>query len=101
MRLVLMALMVFAAPIVGAANSASHTIDMENMQFSPAQLTVKAGDSVTWVNKDLVPHAILGSGMDSKTIAPGEKWTYHFKKKGDFKYDCAFHPTMHGDVTVQ
>lgn len=102
MRFALIALLVFAAPVLRAANpSLNHVINMENMGFSPDKLTVKVGETVTWVNKDLVPHAILGSGLDSKTIAPGAQWSYHFKKKGDFKYDCAFHPTMHGEIKVQ
>lgn len=80
-----------------------HIVAMEGMVFQPATLTVAAGDSVVWVNKDLVPHAVVTSGeaFDSKVIEFSKSSSHTFAARGDFEYVCPFHPTMKGMVHVQ
>jgi len=80
-----------------------HTIVIENVQFSPATLTIHRGDRVIWVNKDLFPHsASAGSkAFDSGAIAPGASWTYTASRAGDYAYACTFHPTMKGRLIVR
>jgi len=82
---------------------AGHTIVIENLQFNPQVLTVKAGERITWVNKDLFPHTATAGAktFDSKAIAPNAVWTWVAQKPGTYTYVCAFHPTMKGTVTVQ
>ena len=69
-----------AGDVAGAANAAPrvHTVLMEGMRFQPEGLTVAAGDTVAWLNRDMVPHtATSASGrFDSNEIAPGKSWTY-------------------------
>ncbi len=74
----------------------THTVTMENMRFEPESLTVARGDTVVWVNKDLVPHtATSESGeFDSGTIQAEKSWTFTARQKGGFAYTCTFHPTM-------
>jgi plastocyanin len=72
----------------------THTVTVDSARFSPADLTVNAGDSIVWVNKDILAHTAttLQSGFDSKVIQPGKSWRYTVKRKGEFPYTCSFHP---------
>ncbi len=87
---------------IPAAYADSATVTIENMQFTPATLTVKRGDKVTWTNKDLVPHtATAGETFDSKDIEPGKSWSYVTKTAGQFKYVCTLHPSMTATLVVE
>jgi plastocyanin len=81
----------------------THTVTMADMKFVPQTLSVMAGDSVVWLNKDLVPHTATSTDgvFDSKTIEAGASWRHTVKKTGAFVYTCAFHPTMTGVVRVR
>jgi plastocyanin len=86
-----------------AAKPATHTIAIDGTRYQIDTLTVKAGDTVVWVNKDLLAHTVTSKtgGFDSQTILPGKSWKYVAKKKGEFAYTCTFHPTMKGTLKVQ
>jgi plastocyanin len=73
------------------------------MRFQPQTLTVSSGDTIVWVNKDLVPHTATSKagGFDSKTIQAGGSWKYTAGAKGEFAYICAFHPAMQATLRVQ
>lgn len=79
-----------------------YSVTIENMQFSPQRLTVRVGDRVVWVNKDLFPHTATADAkaFDSHAIAPSASWTYVAHHAGDYSYGCTFHPTMKGMLTV-
>jgi plastocyanin len=79
----------------------THTVIMESMEFRPKTLTVKVGDSIVWVNKDLVPHTATTDRFDSKTIPAGTSWKYTVLTKGEFPYGCTFHPTMRATLRVK
>ena len=83
-----------AALSVLARKPVTHTVAVDSMRFSPATLTVNLGDSIVWVNKDILPHTAttLKPGFDSKVIQPGKSWRYTVRKKGEFAYTCSFHP---------
>ena len=85
------------------AGPATHTVTIEGMRFHPRALTVSPGDSVVWVNRDLVPHTATSKAgrFDSKTIPADESWTYTAATKGDFAYICTFHPTMTATLRVR
>ena len=82
---------------------AEHVVTIEGMQFTPATLTLKRGDKVTWINKDLVPHTAtaVSKAFDSGVIAAGASWTYTVREEGGSAYVCLFHPTMQGTLIVQ
>lgn len=94
-------------PHCGRARSSApppvtHTVTIEGLQFIPAVLTVKAGDTIVWVNKDLFPHTATAAGaFDSKSIADGKSWQYTAASKGDYPYTCTFHPTMKATLRVE
>jgi plastocyanin len=92
-----------AAADTQAPAAAAHTVVIENMQFNPPQLTVHPGDRIVWVNKDLFPHTVTADGkvFDSGSIAADASWGYLAAKKGSFAYNCTFHPTMQGRITVE
>jgi len=85
------------------AKGASHTVVIENMQYNPAQLRVRRGDRIVWVNKDLFPHTVTAPShaFDSGSIAANSSWTYVTSKAGEYAYGCTFHPTMKGLIEVQ
>lgn len=96
------------ALLLGASGSEAvaphrHVINIENLQFSPATLTVKRGDRIVWVNKDLVPHTATAADktFDSQLLAANASWSYTADKVGDFAYGCSYHPTMKAHLIVK
>jgi plastocyanin len=80
----------------------SHTITIESMRFEPADLTVRAGDTILWVNKDLFAHSATAEGVfDSRQIDPGSSWRLTLESAGDVPYVCTLHPTMKAIVRVR
>ena len=71
--------------------------------FSPDTLTVKVGTTVTWTNKDSVPHTISGDDgkWGSSSMGQNAAYQYTFNTAGAFPYYCAIHPSMKGTVIVQ
>jgi plastocyanin len=85
-----------------AAFAATHTVTIEGIQFQQPTLTVKRGDQVVWVNKDVVPHTATAAGQfDSGPIAPGKSWSWTASKPGPVDYICTYHPGMKGTVKVE
>lgn len=85
----------------------THTVTIDAVSNKPAKLSIALGDSVVWVNRDLIPHTATSSakkekgGFDSGVIAPGKSWKYTPKAAGTFDYICSFHPTMKGTLTIK
>jgi plastocyanin len=85
--------------------ASSATVVIEAFQYSPDHVTIRRGGTVTFVNKDGVPHTATpdpgahfkGTGL----IEGGAKATVRFDQKGRQAYHCDFHPSMTGVVTVQ
>ncbi|MEA2596390.1 MAG: hypothetical protein QOF01_2859 [Thermomicrobiales bacterium] len=76
-------------------------VDDDANGFSPGNLTVDAGQSVTFVNADDDPHTATGSGFDTGTIQPGGTATVVLDKPGTFAYACQIHPEMTGSIGVR
>ena len=86
-----------------AAGSASPSqVTIANFQFQPTSLTVHAGDTVAWENKDIVPHTVTDSGgtFDSGSIAPGGSWSLK-TTPGSYQYVCTLHPNMKATLIVK
>jgi plastocyanin len=81
----------------------AHTVTIEGMSFQPERLTVTAGDSVVWLNKDPFPHTATSTAaaFDSGHIAPEKSWKLTAEKTGEFGYVCSLHPTMKARLTVE
>lgn len=88
-----------AAVSLGASPSA---VTVEGMQFQPASVTVARGETVTWTNRDAVPHTATAAGkFDSGNIAPGKSFSRRMEQAGEFDYVCTYHPGMKGKVIVR
>ena len=88
-----------------ASRPAAVTVDVHKMKFSPENVTVKVGDTVTWKFSDKVPHAVQGigdsaMGINSPIFDNGE-WSHTFAVPGTYRYLCPLHPEMRGTVTVR
>ena len=87
----------------GRRKPTTHKVIMEGMVFKPASLTINAGDSVLWVNDDIVEHTATAAdnSWDSKLVAPEKSWKHTFKAKKSHQYVCKYHPTMKGTLVVK
>jgi len=81
----------------------ANEIVIQNFAFEPATLTVKAGATVTWVNRDDEPHTATATDkrFNSKTLENGDKFSTQFNSPGTYNYYCALHPKMTGQVIVK
>jgi plastocyanin len=81
----------------------SNDISIQNMNFSPASLTVPAGSTVTWTNNDGFAHTVTSktNAFDSGSIANGKTFSFTFSTAGKYDYYCSIHTSMTGLVVVQ
>ena len=84
-------------------SAAKNAVVIENFAFSPATLTVKVGDSVTWTNQDSVGHTITAddNSFDTGIIEQGKSKSNTFSKAGTYTYHCGVHPSMTGKIVVE
>ncbi|XUM20210.1 cupredoxin domain-containing protein [Bradyrhizobium oligotrophicum S58] len=93
-----------AALLLGATPLRAETIKVtiDNFTFTPAAVTVKVGDTVTWTNHDDIPHTVVSAGKyRSKTLDTDDSFSFTFAAAGDYKYFCSLHPHMTGLVKVE
>jgi plastocyanin len=83
------------------ANATKVTID--NFSFTPQEITVPAGTTVTWVNQDDVPHTVASTDnkFKSKALDTDDKFSFTFKDSGTYEYYCTVHPKMTAKVIVK
>jgi len=101
-----------ATLLLSAASSYSSTktpqpttaeVKVDNFSFGPATLTVAVGTTVTWTNRDDIPHTIVSTEkvFKSKVLDTDEKFSFTFDKAGTYPYFCSIHPKMTGSVVVR
>jgi plastocyanin len=79
-----------------------YTVVIQQMKFTPAEIGVNEGDTVIWINRDIVDHNVTeekNKEWSSSTLAPGKSWNMIVKKDAD--YLCTIHPVMKGKLTVK
>jgi plastocyanin len=84
------------------STSATDTVIISGMQFSPALLWANRGDTIVWINKDIVSHDVTGitnTELRSDTIAPGSSWKTTIG--ATMEYTCSIHPTMKAKVQIR
>ncbi|MGE5625764.1 MAG: plastocyanin/azurin family copper-binding protein [Bacillota bacterium] len=99
---------VMGALVAGAVRAADAPakgpeIGILNYKFDPDTVTVTAGTTVTWVNKDDVPHTIASSDKrftSSGGLDKGDSYSYTFNTPGTFAYYCSIHPFMTAKIVV-
>ena len=83
------------------ALAATLQISMENLEISPAEVTARVGDTVEWVNKDVLAHTATARNGDWDVMLPPRKsGTLVLKKAGTIEYYCRFHPNMKAVLIV-
>jgi plastocyanin len=95
--------LVAASSLSSAAPPESTQIVIKNFMFTPNALTVTAGATVTWVNKDDEPHSVVSdTGLfRSGAVDTNEAFSFKFDKPGTYHFTCAIHPRMVGTIVVQ
>ena len=79
-----------------------YKVDIKQMQFQPAELTLQKGDTVVWINHDIVAHDVTeetSKVWTSGPLAPGESWSLVVTESAD--YYCSIHVVMKGKLIVQ
>jgi plastocyanin len=85
------------------SSAANAEVKIDNFVFGPETITVPVGATVTWTNKDDIPHTTVSTDgvFKSKVMDTDEKFSYTFTKAGTYSYFCSVHPKMTGKVVVQ
>src|SRR6476620_1276602 len=86
-----------------SARAAEISVAIDNFTFSPQQITVKAGDTVIWTNRDDIPHTATSTtkSFGSEVLDTNGSFSFTFTTPGSFSYFCALHPHMTGSVVVE
>jgi len=93
-----------AGVLLAGAQSPAGAITIGNFTFNPQRLTVKAGTTVTWTNKDDIPHGIASANNTftrSKALDTDDSFSFTFTTPGTYQYFCYLHPRMTGTIVVE
>ena len=100
-RLIAFVLSALVAGTSISAQAATIQISMENLEISPAEASAKVGDTIEWINKDVLAHTATARNGDWDIMLPPKKsGTLVLKKAGTVDYYCRFHPNMKATLTV-
>ena len=96
---------VIAALLFGAmavpAQAETIQITLENLGFVPAEVSAKVGDTIEWINKDVLAHTATARNGDFDVTTPPKKTvTSVLKKAGTIEYYCRYHPNMKAVLTI-
>ena len=84
------------------AHAATIQIVMENLVISPAAASAKVGDTIEWVNKDVLAHTSTAKNGDFDVmLSPKQTVTSVVKKAGTVDYYCRFHPNMKATLKIE
>ena len=96
LRAAMLAVMAMAAP--------AHTGDIaiDNFAFTAPAITVPVGTTVTWTNRDDVPHTVVSTdkAFRSPALDTDQTFSHTFATPGTFTYYCSLHPRMTGQIVV-
>jgi amicyanin len=86
-----------------SAAAQSPSVHIDNFSFTPAEITVAPGATLTWVNGDDIPHTVVATNkaFRSKVMDTEQQFSFTFKEPGTYEYFCSLHPHMKGKVIVK
>ena len=93
-----------ASVLFARADGPTGTVSIDNFSFAPQTLTVKAGTTVTWNNRDDIPHGIGSSNnafKRSPALDTDDSYSFTFTTPGTYQYFCYLHPKMVGSIVVE
>jgi plastocyanin len=77
-------------------------VAIADFKYDPAELSVPAGTTVSWMNEDGAPHTVtFDDGPDCGRLSQGDSTALTFDTPGEYSYFCALHPNMRASVTVE
>ena len=81
----------------------THVVEIQAFSFQPQRTVMASGDTVVWINRDIVPHTITAEGgtWPAHTLEEGQTWEMVVEESGTFPYFCEFHPHMKGLVATR
>ena len=87
----------------GSTAAAGTVIMAKDFMFAPTSLTIRAGSTVTWTNRDDEPHSVVSdSGLfRSGALDTNQSFSFRFEKPGTYRYTCSIHPRMVGTIVVR
>jgi plastocyanin len=91
-------------PTAMAQKHPTRTVSIQNFSFKPANITIKRGTKVRWINKDSTTHTVTANkkgSFNSGRLGPGKSYTHTFKSAGKKRYHCNIHTDMRGSVVVK
>ncbi len=85
------------------AKAQATQVTIDNFTFGPDTLTVAVNSTVTWVNKDDIPHTVVATDgtFRSRAIDTDQTFSFKFDKPGTYTYYCSVHPKMVGKIVVR
>jgi len=99
------AAMIHGGSIARAAveKNAASSISIDNFSFTPKEITVAVGTTITWVNHDDVPHTVVSTDKKfrSRALDTDDQFSFTFTDAGTYSYFCSVHPIMIGKVIVK
>ena len=103
--MIAMLMLITASRGSSAQNPQPATVEVkiDNFSFGPTTSTVAVGATVTWTNRDDIPHTVVSTDkvFKSKVLDTDEKFSFTFSKPGTYPYFCSIHPKMTGSVVVE
>jgi amicyanin len=78
-------------------------VKIDNFTFDPPEITVKSGATVTWTNRDDIPHTVVAKELAfrSKALDTDDTYSFTFTTAGTYEYFCSLHPHMVGKIVVR
>jgi plastocyanin len=103
LRAVLAVALAAAGAIPALAEGAEVKVTIDNFTFAPAEITVSVGSTVTWENRDDIPHTVVEKNklFRSKALDTGDSYSFTFASAGTYDYFCGLHPHMVGKIIVK
>ena len=88
---------------------AAAVVTMDKLKYSTPEVRIKAGESVTWTNLEVMPHNVhflgakIGADKDlmGAMLTAKQSYTVKFNEAGTYDYHCTPHPFMRGKVVVE
>jgi plastocyanin len=90
-------------PKAVASQQPTRTVVIQGFRFKPANITIKRGTRVRWINRDSAAHTATANNgaFNSGLLRKGETFSRTFRTVGKKAYHCNPHPYMRGSVVVQ
>jgi plastocyanin len=93
-----------AQPLPQQQSATPAEVKIDNFTYSPVTVTIAAGTTVKWTNRDDIPHTVVSEDkatFKSKALDTDDSFSYTFTKPGTYTYFCSIHPKMTAKIVVQ